>query len=150
MVRVSRARWLVPLLFGAVLQAQPSLSSYQRVEIAPTKTSIYIGTVAMTMPAFVRTNGAFSSTYVAKVFPYFFYNEKGRISITVPDATLQQLADRQPIEFHGEGFSTEGESRRIEGRAIPTDSRSGRIKVRVFVSKKIQLIFNTTYRFPDA
>ena len=33
--------------------------------IAPTKTSIDIGTVAMTMPTFTRTNGSYESTYAA-------------------------------------------------------------------------------------
>lgn len=141
---------LLLLGIGTRLAAEVPLARYARVEIAPTKTSIYIGTVSMTMPTFVRGAGVFTSTYSARVFPYFFYNEKGRISITLSDATLRQLQNGQPIEFEGEGVNTDGETRRIAGRAVPADGRSGKIKVRVFVSKKIQLIFNTTYRFPDA
>lgn len=132
--------------FGAA--AENPLAACARVDIAPTKTSIYIGTVSMTMPVFVRNPaGVYESTYTAKVFPYFFYNEKGRLSIDVSDDALRQLAAGQPIEFHGRGFSTANEERRIEGRAVPTDAHTGKIKVRVFVTKKIQLIFNTTYRF---
>ena len=125
------------------------LSRYDRVEIAPTKTSIYVGSVAMTMPVFERHHGSYESTYTAKVFPYFFYNEKGRLSIDLPDDGLRRLERGEVVQFQGRGVSTDGEVRHIEGRAIPTDARSGRIKVRVFVSKKIQLIFNTTYRFSD-
>ncbi len=39
------------------------------------------------------------------------------------------------------------ETRSITGRAVPEDATQGKLKVRVFVSKNIQLIFNTTYRF---
>ena len=123
---------------------------FSRVDIAPTKTSIYIGSVSMTMPTFQRNGITYSSTYAAKVFPYFFESEKGDLSIDLPDADLERLERGEVVQFTGRGKNTKGEDRRIEGRAIPTDARTGKIKVRVFVSKKIQLIFNTTYRFPDA
>ena len=140
---------LVALAFpSALLRADIDLARYNRVEIASTKTSIYIGSVRMTMPAFARDgSGTYSSTYQAKVFPYFFYNEHGTISITVSDDQLRQLARGEPVEFQGSGMSSENEPRRIEGKATPADATTGKIKVRVFVSKKIQLIFNTTYRF---
>ena len=102
----------------------------------------------MTMPTFQRSGITYSSTYVAKVFPYFFQSEKGELSIDLPDEELRRLERGEVIQFVGRGKNTDGEDRRIEGRAIPTDAQSGKIKVRVFVSKKIQLIFNTTYRFP--
>ena len=125
----------------------PSLAKYARVNVAETKTSIYIGSVTMTLPTFVREKDQYVTSYRARVFPYFFYNESGRLAITVSDDALRQLAQGQPIEFQGEGVSDEGSHRHVEGRAVPTDAHSGKIKVRVFVSKKIQLIFNTTYRF---
>jgi hypothetical protein len=123
-------------------------TGYTRVEVAPTRTSIYIGTVAMTMPTFVRHGGAFESTYVASVFPYFFYNESGTLRIDFPDAALARLARGEPVDFTGRAVRTDGAERRIEGRATPADARSGKLKVRVFYSRRIELIFNTTYRFP--
>ncbi len=129
--------------------AAESAVTYDRVEIAPTKTSIYIGSVSMTMPTFQRHGITYLSTYSAKVFPYFFESEKGELSIDISDESLRQLEHGDVIQFSGRGKNTDGEERRIEGRAIPTDARSGKIKVRVFVSKRIQLIFNTTYRFPS-
>jgi len=101
----------------------------------------------MTMPAFTRKGHVYTSTYVAKVFPYFFYNEEGTLAITVTDEMLRHLEQGQVVEFSGRGLSSNSEERRIEGKATPLDTVSGRIKVRVFVSKRIQLIFNTTYRF---
>ncbi|MBL9210138.1 MAG: hypothetical protein JNL92_06700 [Opitutaceae bacterium] len=149
---LSRARlgWLALLLVvGGVSAADRPTDEYARVAIAPTKTSIYIGTVAMTMPAFTRTAGTYSSTYDAKVFPFFFSSESGRLSVDISDALLHQLGRGEPIEFRGRAVNESGAERRIEGRATPADAASGKLKVRVFVSRRIELIFNTTYRFPD-
>ena len=153
------SHWLLALvllactfLAPAARAAELPLDRYQRVDIAPTRTSIYIGSISMTMPTFVREKGTYSAPYSAKVFPYFFYNEKGTLSIEISDDTLRALERGEVIQFTGRGVSSEGESRHVEGRAIPDGpgSVSGKIKVRVFVSKKIQLIFNTTYHFPSA
>jgi hypothetical protein len=149
-----RRAWVVVVslfFFALTLAAQNTplpLETFRQVDIAPTKTSIYIGSVSMTMPTFHRTGITYSSTYVAKVFPYFFESEKGQLSIDLPDEDLRRLERGEVVQFTGRGVNTDGEERRIEGRAIPTDAHTGKIKVRVFVSKKIQLIFNTTYRFP--
>ena len=42
-----------------------------------------------------------------------------------------------------------GRDRRITGRVTPTDAQSGAIKVRIFVTEKIRLVFETTYRFAE-
>jgi hypothetical protein len=126
------------------------LTAYARIEVAPAKTSIYVGSVSMTMPVFSRVGSTFESSYVAKVFPYFFYNESGRLTVEIPDEALRQLERGEPIEFKGQAVRDDGAIRRIEGRATPADPGSGNLKVRVFYSKRIELIFNTTYRFPDA
>lgn len=145
-------RWLVVgacllAVRAATLAEAPPPARYDRVEIAPTKTSIYIGSVTMTMPPFTRAGGVYSSTYTAKVFPYFFYNEKGRLEIEVSDDELRRVARGETVDFVGRGVSDGGEVRRVEGRATPVDAASGKLKVRVFVTRRIQLVFNTTYRF---
>jgi len=122
-------------------------SRYDKVDIPPVRTSIYIGRVTLTLAGLVRHHETYTSAYSAKVFPYFFYNEQGHLSITVTDEMLQRLAKGETVQFQGSGLSSDGEERHIEGKAVPVDALSGHIKVRVFVSKHIQLIFNTTYRF---
>jgi hypothetical protein len=102
------------------------------------------------MPTFQREGAMYQSTYVCKVFPYFFYNEKGTLAIEVPDEALARLAAGETITFTGRAETTEGKPRRIEGRAVPASPTEGKIKVRVFVTEKLELIFNTTYRFPTA
>lgn len=133
-----------------VFAVDAPLTNYARVEVAPTKTSIYVGSVSMTMPTLVRTDDAYATTYTAKVFPYFFSSETGHLSVVISDDSLRKLARGETIEFQGRARSEDGAERRVEGKATPADASSGKIKVRVFVSKRIELIFNTTYRFPDA
>lgn len=143
--------WLAAAWLGGAARAEEApLTRYAFVEIETAKTSIYIGSVTMTMPRFTRKDGAFSSTYHARVFPYFFSSEKGQLSINVSDDELRRLERGETVQFTGRAENTDGEERRIEGRAVPTDAVTGKIKVRVFVSKKIELIFNTTYRFPQS
>jgi hypothetical protein len=120
---------------------------YRRVEIAPARTSIYVGFVSMTVPIMVRTGTTYSASYTARVVPYFFYSEKGRLYVDVTDAQLAELAHGNTIEFTGRGVRDDGAERRVTGKASPIDGDSGKIKVRVLVSKHIELIFNTTYRF---
>lgn len=100
----------------------------------------------------VRKNGTYESTYTANVFPYFFSNEKGTLAITLPDESLRKLERGEPVEFSGRAVNTDGEERRITGKATPEEGAHalrGKIKVRVFVSKRIELIFNTSYRFGE-
>jgi hypothetical protein len=128
--------------------SEPELRRYDRVEIAPTKTSIYVGTVSMTMPAFTRTAGAYESSYAAKVFPWFFQSETGRLRVAVTD----EMERGERVEISGLAVATNGDERRLEGHATPDGpgAPTGKIKLRVFVSKRIELVFNTTYRFPDS
>lgn len=122
---------------------------FDRVAVPPAKTSIYFGTVTMTMPDFHRTGNSYESSYAAKVVPFFFASETGRITIEISDEMLARLEKGEPCDFHGRGVRDDGAERRIEGTAIPIDNRAGKLKVRVIVSRHLELIFNTTYRFED-
>lgn len=130
--------------------AEPPRADHSRVEVAPTWTSVYVGTVSLRLPAFTRLPGAYESTYTAKVFPYFFANESGRLRVDLDDAALARLGRGEAVDFNGEARNTQGETRALSGRATPEDTLGGRLKVRVQVSPRIELIFNTTYRFAPA
>ena len=121
---------------------------FAQVTVEPTKTSIYIGNVSLTMPPFARQGGTYSSSYRAKVFPFFFYNEHGEISVAFSDEDLRRLMAGETVYFKGHASNSSGAGRRIEGRAIPDQPGAGhgKIKVRVWVGK-IELIFNSMYRF---
>jgi hypothetical protein len=113
--------------------------------IAPARTSIYIGNVTLSVTPMTRHGGAYLSTYTAKVFPYFFYDESGQFRIEVSDADLFRLASGQSIDFTGAALRSDGVERPVLGRATPSSLADGRVKVRVFVSRRLVLVFNTTY-----
>lgn len=125
--------------------AAPAPAGYVTAEIAPAKTSIYIGTVKLTVSPMIRHGNAYSSTYTAKVFPYFFYDETGQFSIEVSDADLFRLASGQAIDFLGHALRSDGVDRLVRARATPSSLADGQVKVRVVISPRLTLIFNTTY-----
>jgi hypothetical protein len=128
--------------------ASPPLNPrYRRVEVTPTRTSIYIGTVSLTLPPLVRRNNEYATTYEAKVFPFFFYNETGRLWIECSDDQLRQLERGERVSFQGRARRADGKEHRVEGTVSPADGTSGKVKVRVFATASVELIFNTTYRF---
>ncbi len=150
MLRRLRLLALAALLLAPARGGEPAGPplDFRRVDVKPTWTSIYLGTVSLQMPPFTRsTAGEYESTYAARVLPFFFYNETGRIGIRVPDEDLSRLARGEAIEFTGRAVNHAGEERPVTGKATPADTVSGKIKVRVRVSPRIELIFNTTYRF---
>ena len=83
------------------------------------------------------------------MFPFFFYNERGDIAIEVSDDQLRQLERGEEVSFIGHASNSKGKARGVEGRATPAAAGAdhGKIKVRVRVSKHIELTFNTAYRF---
>jgi hypothetical protein len=114
-------------------------------EIAPASTSIYIGTVKLTVSPMTRHGNAYSSTYTAKVFPYFFYNETGQFRMEVSDADLFRLASGQAIDVVGDALRSDGVDRQVRAHATPSSLADGQVKVRVVISPRLTLIFHTTY-----
>jgi hypothetical protein len=138
--------WLA-LALGAAIAAQAA--AYDKVVVETSSTSIYIGKVTLHVAPLTRKDGVFSGDYKAKVFPYFFMSEHGTFRMKVSDDDLARVAKGETVEFTGEAENSGREARKITGRAMPDDTARGKIKVRIFVTEKIQLIFNTTYRFGD-
>ena len=130
--------------------AEGELARFQSLTVESARTSIYVGSVKLDIPRLTRQGTVFVSTYSARVLPFFFMSEKGRIAIDVPDADLRRLQAGETVEFSGQAINESGEPRRIEGRATALDPGHGDIKVRVFVTQSIELIFNTTYTLADA
>lgn len=127
------------------------MAKYKKVSIEPATAYFYtIASVSMTYQPFVRQAGAFSSTYSARVFPYFFFNEKGKIWIEVSDDMLRRADRGESVDFVGRAFSSSGDERKIEGHATPTGPAAGKIRVRVIVSRRIVLTYDTTYTLSGA
>jgi hypothetical protein len=144
---LSRLRLCLLLALGAVapLRADLTLLASPRVTVAPMKTSIYVGSVTLTTTDFLHQGEGFSATYEAKVRPWFFWGETGRITIKLPSTDLTRLALGQPIEFTGDATNHKNKPRTVTGRAQPAGPTSGKIKVRI-MADGIELIFNGTYQ----
>jgi hypothetical protein len=133
---------------SATVAARP----YATVVVPRMKTSIYVGSVALEMTALTRNDaGRYDAGYKARVTPYFFCNESGRLWIDFSDEQLAQLERGERVAFTGGAKTAGGKERRVEGHATPSAPgvRDGKIKVRVFVTAETRLIFNTTYRFAE-
>jgi hypothetical protein len=138
------------LMLGAVAclpaRAASIATGWDRIAIAPMKTSIYVGSVSLTTEVLVRSGSTLSSTYEAKVRPWFFWGETGKIAITLSDAALANLSRGERAEFTGEASNHKNKPRTVTGYAQPADATSGKIKVRI-MADGIELIFNGTYQF---
>lgn len=108
------------------------------------KTSIYIGSVTLAMVPFARDGNLLSSTYTARVFPWIFWNETGRIEIKVSDANLAKLQSGERCQFTGDAVNQKNKPRRVTGYVEPAGSDHGKIKVRIIVDD-VELVFNGDY-----
>ncbi|MEO6992143.1 MAG: hypothetical protein ABI273_00820 [Lacunisphaera sp.] len=109
------------------------------------KTSIYVGSVRLNTGVLERNGANFSTTYEARVVPWFFWNESGSITLFLNDAEWAKIAKGERTNFKGEAMNGENKPRHVTGWAQPADPTSGKIKVRV-MADGIELIFNGTYR----
>jgi hypothetical protein len=138
------------LLLAAVASIRADTSQrvgdWDSVTVAPVKTSIYVGSVTLKTDVFRREGDKFETTYEAKVWPWFFWSETGRITITLPYASLEKLARGERVEFTGEALNQKNKPRHVTGYAERADAAKGKIKVRIGVDDT-ELIFNSTYRF---
>ncbi|MDB6113262.1 MAG: hypothetical protein JWQ83_2151 [Lacunisphaera sp.] len=147
---MSHSKLCLGLLFAAasLARAAPPLTSWERVDIAPTKTSIYIGSVRLSTQTFERNGSTLSSTYNARVFPWVPWNEHGKIIITLSDSALANMAKGETAEFTGEAVNHRNKPRKVTGRVQPTSANTGKIKVRI-LADGIELVFNSTYQFAE-
>jgi hypothetical protein len=138
---------LAPATALSVAAGAPA--NFMTVTVDPAETSVYVAKIRLAMSPFTRGGAAYDSDYSVKVFPFFFFNERGRISIEFSDAQLKQLERGESVDIKGRACNSSGAERQITGRAVPAapGNDHGKIKVRVWVSKNIELIFNTAYRF---
>lgn len=138
------------LMLGAVgaLPADTTqlAGDWDTVAIAPVRTSIYVGSVNLTTSEFRRDGDKFLATYEARVRPWFFWNETGKITINLPLADIRRLTEGERVEFTGEALNHRGKPRHVTGYAERANAATGKIKVRIGVDDT-ELIFNSTYRF---
>jgi hypothetical protein len=136
------------LLVPAVRAADAPFDPVPVVEVAGMTTSIYIGSVSLDPVRFTRSGASYEGAYGARVFPYSFFNEHGSLRISVSDETLRRFRAGMPFAFAGRVIRSDGKQRKVEGRVVPTGPLWGKIHVRVYVTRRLPLDFDTTYRLP--
>ena len=148
MMRIPRLCLLLAMAAVGALRAdttQPA-GDWDLVRVDPVRTSIYVGSVGLTMSDFRRHGDRYTASYEAKVRPWFFWNETGHLAITLTAADLGRLARGERVEFKGEATNHKNKPRHITGWAERHDPVAGKIKVRIGVDDT-ELIFNSTYHF---
>ncbi len=130
---------------GAETPSPPSPPDWDRITVPTMKTSIYVGSVALTTGVFERHDSTLSTTYEVKVRPWFFWGETGNFTISLSAANLASLAKGETVEFSGEAVNHRHKPRQVTGRAQPLDATTGKFKVRI-KADGVELIFNSTYR----
>jgi hypothetical protein len=138
--------------FSQTAALSPSAQTSGRhaeVTVDPAHTSAYVAEISLALTPLTRRGDAYTGDYTVKVFPFFFFNEHGAISIEFSADQLQRLARGEKVGLKGLARNSAGAARRIEGSAVPAAAGAdhGKIKVYVWVSRKIDLVFNTSYRF---
>lgn len=142
------------LLLAAMAVALLRADSTQRggdwdiVRVDPVRTSIYVGSVGLTTSEFRRMGDQYSATYEAKVRPWFWWNETGRLTITLTAVDLEKLGRGERVAFKGEATNHKNKPRHITGWAERHDPATGKIKVRIGVDDT-ELIFNSTYHLAN-
>jgi hypothetical protein len=117
--------------------------------LEPSSTTVPGGKASLTIGVLTRQAETYIGDYQFKVSPFFFKNEKGKLSIRVSDETLKKLASGMAVDFTGQATTSgSGKTRRINGRATPLDHMRGTVSLR-FVAEEREMLFNTTYRFDE-
>ena len=115
--------------------------------LEPSSTAVPGGSARLTIGTLTRQAETYVGNYQFKVSPYFFKNEKGKLAIAASDEILKKLDSGMAVDFTGQATTTgSGKTRRIKGKATPTDHKQGAVNLR-FIAGKREMIFNTSYSF---
>jgi hypothetical protein len=123
----------------------PAPARWSTITVESMKTSIYVGNVTLTTSELRREGDRYTATYDARVWPWAFWNESGKLAIQFSDADVERLHRGERVEFTGDATNHKNKPRHISGRAERVDATNGKIKVRIGVDD-IELIFNGGFR----
>lgn len=133
----------------AVVGGKAAMKRFARVEVPPLRSSFFLGIVSLVPGVFERTGASYHAAYRASILG-FFYREHGTVEIDIADDSLLSLKPGTRLAFTGRAKANDGGVRRISGFAEANDAASGRIQIRIAVTKSIELSFVGPYRFKEA
>jgi hypothetical protein len=125
-----------------------SASTNRILIIDPSSMAVPGGTVTLTIGTLQREDGVYHGYYKTKVFPYFYDNEKGKLSIVVSDESLTRINQGKVANVTGTATTSgkKGKSRPIVATATPVDINHGTLKVRFAMGDR-QMLFQPAYHF---
>jgi hypothetical protein len=117
--------------------------------IDPSSVPVAAGRATLTIGSLQCTNGIFSGDYKIKVFPYFFKNEKGTMSVFVSDATLAEIDQGKVADITGTATTSGkgGRTRHIEATVTPADINHGTLKLSFTTVTNRKMLFEPAYHF---
>ncbi len=133
---------------STTLGKSPGLG-FRKFFIEPSSSSLAGGRARLTVGTLSRQGGALIGSYQIKVTPYFFKNEKGRLSIMLSEPSLRKLLQGIPAEFTGEAKTDRtNKTRPITASATPSTKDRGALVISV-ATENGKLLFETSYRIGD-
>ena len=145
-----RRVWVAALLvaWGAAFEVGVKAESELPAQFSMSrmKTKILLAThVTLTTGNFRLSGDTYTASYDTKITPWSFKNESGTVTLEASQSAYERMVRGESFVMKGHAKNTEGEIRQITVQSRPTDSISGRSKVRVSFGI-IKLDFDGTYR----
>ena len=156
-VYMSMAASILYFLFFSALVASGTISSsttsgsaaFTTFVVEPSSASLAGGKASLIVTPLTRRGENYVGDYQIKVVPYFFKNEKGRISIGLPEESLLQITQGKSVRFAGTAkTSGSGKTRPINGLLIPTANDRGSVTFSIKTDNGA-LIFTSDYKSSD-
>jgi hypothetical protein len=118
--------------------------------IEPSSMSVLAGKATLTIGPLERTNGVYIGDYEYAVFPWFQFNEQGKLAILVSDESLAQANQGKVVTITGTATASgKGGARRpIVIIATPVDKDHGILNLS-FMAGSRKMIFTPAYHFTD-
>jgi hypothetical protein len=118
------------------------------LRISPTSAKIPGGKLTLTIGVLHRTNDQYTGEFQMKVVPYFFKNEKGKVTIELNDETIAKAARGAPVEITGTAKTNgkNGPTRPIIAIATPANADHGALNLSILDGDR-KLKFETDYTF---
>ena len=122
------------------------LPSASQVFIAPCSTPVTGGKASLVIGALQGNGETYVGKYDLKVSPYFFMNETGSLSMTLPNESIQKLDQGIAVSATGQAVTkTNGKTRKVTATLTPTTKDSGAVTFG-FTGGDTKLTFKSTYK----
>jgi hypothetical protein len=130
---------------AAPLQAENN-PGLPKLFIEPSATKTSMAKCELTVGTLECKEESLSGSYVIKVTPFAFKNDRGSLSLAISPENVKKLALGQTVEFTGLATSArDGKTKAIKGQTQPKAGGHGAVSF-VVTTEDGDLLFNSTYK----